>query len=63
MADVASICMRKHLNEDTLVPLATGYVFATFDPQQHAQDARRLLNAAYANGEGTVLEFEEWWCP
>lgn len=32
-----------------------------FVPESHARIARELLNQSYANGEGSVEAFEDWW--
>lgn len=39
----------------------TGVQRLPFDPDQHAREARNLLNLAYNSGGGEVIAFENWW--
>lgn len=41
--------------------LPHGIVEIAFDPLQHSKPARRLLNEAYANGGGKIVDHDVWW--
>ena len=43
------------------VNLPPGFAAPDFVPAIHARAARALLNAAYAGGEGKVLDLDTWW--
>lgn len=56
-----SILMRKALGPQDVLQLPESFVFVRFREEAHAKAACSLLNAAYANGGGTVETFEQWW--
>jgi len=63
MTERSSILMQMDLtsHDSCNADWPIGVQLIAFNPEQHAREARSLLNLAYSSGGGEVIDFENWW--